>query len=157
MLCYADMLSSPCLRAACLRHEMTRTSRVAGIGLLVAWQEKARFIVAAVVFVVTKQYNGGCHGLRYRVGRMHGGGGVGMQGPRLRVLLLLSACDVALSDSSGVAAHDLTHCTKEDRVARSLVARGEGECSRVAPSEGVYSCISGVGAEGDAKITRKQG
>ena len=31
---------------------------MAGIGLLVAWQEKARFIVAAVVFVVTKQYNG---------------------------------------------------------------------------------------------------
>jgi hypothetical protein len=124
---------------------MTRTSRVAGIGLLVAWQEKARFIVAAVVFVVTKQYNGGCHGLRYRVGRMHGGGGVGMQGPRLRVLLLLSACDVALSDSSGVVAHDLTHCTKEDRVARSLVARGEGECSRVAPSEGVLLYLGGGG------------
>jgi hypothetical protein len=28
---YADMLSSPCLRAACLRQEMIRTSRVAGI------------------------------------------------------------------------------------------------------------------------------
>ena len=51
---------------------------MAGIGLLVAWQEKARFIVAAVVFVVTKQYNGGCHGLRCRLGWMHGGGGGGV-------------------------------------------------------------------------------
>lgn len=149
MLCYADMLSSPCLRAACLRHETTRTSRVAGIGLLVAWHERARFIVAAVVFVVTKQYNGGCHGLRCRVGRMHGGGGgVGMQGPRLRVLLLLSAYvpgDVALSHCDGVATHDLTHCAKGGRVARSLVARGEGECSRVAPSEGVLLYLGGGG------------
>ena len=91
---------------------------------------------------------------------MHGGGcgGVGMQGPRLRVLLLLSAYvpgDVALADCNGVVTHDLTHCTKGGRVARSLVARG-GEGAQWLRRR-VYSCISGVGAEGDAKITRKQG
>lgn len=50
-----------------------------------------------------------------------------MQGPGLRVLLLLSAYvlgDVTLSDGNGVVTHDLTHCTKGGRVARSLVARG---------------------------------
>ena len=59
----------------------------------------------------------------------------------------------ALSDCNGVVTHNLTHCTKEEgRVARSLLARGEGVHSTlVSRGWGVVPCSV---TRGDAKITK---
>lgn len=94
-------------------------SRGWDFGLLAVWQRTVWFIVAAVVFVVTKQYNGSADVTACAISSARCAVVVVMDGVVCRVLdcasplppLAYVAVNVALSDYNGVVTHDFTHCT----------------------------------------------